>query len=229
MTAADTLKVLLVLAAVSAVYGGLRVFQVKARPESELVRKLFHISGDAFGPSLPWLFEDLAPVLVLSATVAGAFVAMRLARQLRLPSRNSPMEHSARGLAVHLLHPGHLRRSSHPVLLEQLQHADAVVANLRDLQDRLGAVLHAEQQTHGRVRFGPPRGLVDRFIARLGETLASGSRVVAHTRVEAHLAALAGCARVPEYPRRVRARAAEQEAATVGQFPISCVVHLVRR
>jgi phytol kinase len=83
MTAADLLKLALLLLAVGAVLGALRVFQVRARPEPELVRKLFHMSGGVAGLSLPWLFDDLAPVLLLGAIVAAAFVALRLVPRLR--------------------------------------------------------------------------------------------------------------------------------------------------
>lgn len=83
MTAADALRVFLVLATTALAYGGLRLFQVKAKPEPELVRKLFHIGGGAIGLSLPWLFDDLAPVLVLGAIVAGALAALRLVPRLR--------------------------------------------------------------------------------------------------------------------------------------------------
>jgi len=83
MTATDALKVLAVLAATATAYAGLRVFQVKWKPEPELVRKLFHIGGGAIGLSLPWLFEDVAPVLALGVLVAGALVALRLVPQLR--------------------------------------------------------------------------------------------------------------------------------------------------
>ena len=83
MTSIDALKVFAVLATTAIAYGVLRVFQVKAKPEPELVRKLFHIGGGAIGLSLPWLFEDVLPVLLLAAIVAGALVALRLVPQLR--------------------------------------------------------------------------------------------------------------------------------------------------
>jgi len=83
MTEIDALKVFIVLAVTAAAYAGLRVFQVKVKPEPELVRKLFHIGGGAIGLSLPWLFEAVAPVLVLGVLVAGALVALRLVPQLR--------------------------------------------------------------------------------------------------------------------------------------------------
>jgi phytol kinase len=83
MTAVDALKGLLVLVATAIVYGALRLFQVRMKPEPELVRKLFHIGGGVIGLSMPWLFDDVAPVLVLGAIVTVALVALRLVPQLR--------------------------------------------------------------------------------------------------------------------------------------------------
>jgi phytol kinase len=83
MSAIDAGKALLLMVFAAATYAGLRVFQVKVKPEPELVRKLFHISGGILGLSLPWLFDDAAAVIVLGVVVTGALVALRLVRGLR--------------------------------------------------------------------------------------------------------------------------------------------------
>jgi phytol kinase len=83
VTLLDALKALGLLLAVALLFGLLRVYQVRAKPAPELVRKLFHISGGAVGLVLPWLFDSIAPVLVLAALVAAAFLAMRFVHGLR--------------------------------------------------------------------------------------------------------------------------------------------------
>ena len=83
MTAIDTLKGLLVVMVTALAYGGLRAFQIRKRPEPELVRKLFHIGGGLIGLSLPWLFDEVTPVLAFAAIVAAALVALRLVPRLR--------------------------------------------------------------------------------------------------------------------------------------------------
>jgi phytol kinase len=83
MNAADAWKALLIVVVTVVMYGGLRVFQVRRKPEPELVRKLFHITAGIIGLSLPWLFDDTAPVLLLGLLVMGALVALRLVPRLR--------------------------------------------------------------------------------------------------------------------------------------------------
>lgn len=61
----------------------LYAYQVIAHPEPEILRKLFHLGGGLFGLSLPWLFRDIGPVLVLAAATAGLFVALRVVPALR--------------------------------------------------------------------------------------------------------------------------------------------------
>lgn len=75
--------VLLVFGAVLLMLAALRAYQLWASPEPELVRKLFHLGGGLFGLSLPWLFRDMPPVLVLAGAVALLFVAMRTIPALR--------------------------------------------------------------------------------------------------------------------------------------------------
>lgn len=85
MTLADMLTVLVLLSLAGGLMGALRLYQLRAKPPPapELVRKLFHIGGGVLGLSLPWLFDSLVPVLVVTGTVAASFVAMRFVEQLR--------------------------------------------------------------------------------------------------------------------------------------------------
>ncbi len=61
----------------------LRSYQVLARPEPEMVRKLFHLGGGLLGLTLPWLFQSLIPVLALAAAITMVFVALRTVPVLR--------------------------------------------------------------------------------------------------------------------------------------------------
>jgi phytol kinase len=61
----------------------LRRYQASTDVDPERVRKLFHLSGGVFGLALPWLFDELASVLMLSATAALLFAAMRIIPVLR--------------------------------------------------------------------------------------------------------------------------------------------------
>jgi phytol kinase len=70
---------------IASVFGGvllflglLRVYQVRAKPNPELVRKLFHLGGGALGLAMPWLFDTLWPVLVLAGACVAVFAALRL-------------------------------------------------------------------------------------------------------------------------------------------------------
>lgn len=85
MTPGEVFKVFLLLLVAAAAYAGLRLLQVKRKPQPqpELVRKLFHICGGVLALSLPWLFDRITPVLVLGAVVAAALVALRVVPQLR--------------------------------------------------------------------------------------------------------------------------------------------------
>lgn len=75
--------VVLVLAAFTALLGVLRVYQVWAAPDPELVRKLFHLFGGLIAVSMIWLFRDIRPVLILSACAAIMFAALRYVPALR--------------------------------------------------------------------------------------------------------------------------------------------------
>lgn len=67
-----------VLGAILLFLGLLRIYQVRAEPSPELVRKLFHLGGGALGLALPWLFDALWPVLVLGGACVAVFAALRL-------------------------------------------------------------------------------------------------------------------------------------------------------
>ena len=65
----------IVLAILSGLLGGLRLYQGACAPQPELVRKLFHIGGGLTTLALPWLFASASPVLALaSLTILGLFV-----------------------------------------------------------------------------------------------------------------------------------------------------------
>ena len=83
MTAVEAFKALLLLVLAAGAYAGLRLLQVRFKPEPELVRKLFHISGGVLALLLPWLFDRMTPVIVLGAVVAAALVALRVVPKLR--------------------------------------------------------------------------------------------------------------------------------------------------
>ena len=84
MSRASTwLTMLMLLVMTGALLAGLRYYQVRLKPDPELVRKLFHLGGGLLGLSLPWLFDDLLPVLVLTVLVASGFVATRTIPALR--------------------------------------------------------------------------------------------------------------------------------------------------
>ena len=56
----------------------LRLYQRHSRPSPEIVRKVFHLGGGLLGLMLPWLFDDVRPVLVLALAFAALFAALRL-------------------------------------------------------------------------------------------------------------------------------------------------------
>jgi phytol kinase len=79
----DGLGVVAVLSIVVALFAALRLYQLKAKPQPEHVRKLFHACGGLFGLPLPWVFDSFAPVLLLGILITAAFVALRLVGRLR--------------------------------------------------------------------------------------------------------------------------------------------------
>lgn len=83
MSTRDLAAVFVILLVISTLFTALRFYQKKANPPPERVRKLFHLIGGILGLPLPWIFDRLTPVLVLSGLMAGAFLAMRLSVRLR--------------------------------------------------------------------------------------------------------------------------------------------------
>jgi phytol kinase len=85
MTALDFGKIAFLLALVATLLYLLRLYQLRGepRPNPELVRKLFHIGGGGLGLLLPWVFDSLVPVLILSAVMVGTFLAMRFVQRVR--------------------------------------------------------------------------------------------------------------------------------------------------
>jgi phytol kinase len=83
MRTRDYLAVTAVLIVAAILFGLLRLYQVKASPPPERVRKMFHVLGGVFGLALPLIFDHFAPVLLLGMLVLVAFAAMRLSTRLR--------------------------------------------------------------------------------------------------------------------------------------------------
>jgi phytol kinase len=83
VNAQEWLGVFAILLVVVALFGGLRLYQLIARPEPEHVRKLFHACGGLFGLPLPWIFDSLIPVLVVGALITAAFISLRFVGRLR--------------------------------------------------------------------------------------------------------------------------------------------------
>ena len=83
MNAQEWLGVFAILLVVVALFGGLRLYQLMAKPEPEHVRKLFHACGGLFGLPLPWIFDSLVPVLLLGVLITAGFITMRFVGRLR--------------------------------------------------------------------------------------------------------------------------------------------------
>ena len=65
----------IVLAVLSGLLGGLRLYQCACTPQPEVVRKLFHLGGGLTTLALPWLFAHAWPVLALAGlTILGLFM-----------------------------------------------------------------------------------------------------------------------------------------------------------
>ncbi len=63
--------------------GTLTLIQRLGRLQAELVRKLFHLGSGALALTLPWLFRDLWPVLLLGAASLLALMMLRVVPVLR--------------------------------------------------------------------------------------------------------------------------------------------------
>jgi phytol kinase len=72
-----------ILVVVIALFGALRLYQLKAKPEPEHVRKLFHACGGLFALPLPWIFESVVPVVLLGVLITVAFITLRFVGRLR--------------------------------------------------------------------------------------------------------------------------------------------------
>lgn len=79
----DYATAIALLAAATIVFALLRLYQIKANPPPERVRKLVHVFGGILGLSLPWLFDRFAPVLFLGLLAFAAFLTMRLNARIR--------------------------------------------------------------------------------------------------------------------------------------------------
>jgi len=83
ISARELATMLALLAGAGVLLVVLRSVQRKFRLAPEVARKLFHIGGGALGLTLPWLFDDLLPVLILAFLVGSFFLAIRLLPVLR--------------------------------------------------------------------------------------------------------------------------------------------------
>ncbi len=83
MSIGDYLAVVVVSALVVALLGLLRLYQVKAAPPAERVRKLFHVCTGVLGLTLPWIFDRFVPVLTLAIVALAGFAAIRLSHRFR--------------------------------------------------------------------------------------------------------------------------------------------------
>ncbi|KPK52554.1 MAG: hypothetical protein AMS22_08910 [Thiotrichales bacterium SG8_50] len=83
MSARDLATMVALLTTAGGLLLGLRFVQQKFRLAPEVARKLFHIGGGALGLTLPWLFDDFLPVLILGFVVGGLFLAIRMLPVLR--------------------------------------------------------------------------------------------------------------------------------------------------
>jgi phytol kinase len=70
-------------AGILALIGTLTIVQKTTGLSPENVRKLFHLGGGAAALALPWLFQSLWPVLVLTGASLVLFLALRLVPRLR--------------------------------------------------------------------------------------------------------------------------------------------------
>jgi len=73
----------LVLGVLGALLALLRLFQVLAAPHPEVTRKLLHIGMGMVTLALPWLFDELWPVLVLAAVSVVLLLSLRLVKALK--------------------------------------------------------------------------------------------------------------------------------------------------
>ena len=77
------LGIAIVIAMVLLLGGALHIVQRKTDASPETVRKVFHLGGGAIALGLPWLFDELWPVLLLSGLSMVGFVLIRVIPVLR--------------------------------------------------------------------------------------------------------------------------------------------------
>jgi phytol kinase len=74
---------LIVIAALSALMGALKLLDRWAHPPAELTRKLLHVGMGSVVLSFPWVFHQQWPVMILAVLSAGALLATKQVRFLR--------------------------------------------------------------------------------------------------------------------------------------------------
>lgn len=77
------LKIGLVLLAAISLMAGLAYYQKRTIVHAEWIRKLMHVGSGLIALTLPWLFAEVWPVVVLTVLAMGAMVAVRRLRRLR--------------------------------------------------------------------------------------------------------------------------------------------------
>lgn len=130
------LGIVVVLAALGACFGGLRLLQKFANPHPEILRKLMHVLMGIVAASFPWLFDEPWPVLLLAALSLLALITLRtgLAATRSLKDILHGVERTSWGellfpvsiVVVFLLADGNALLYSVPILILAL--ADAVAA-----------------------------------------------------------------------------------------------------
>src|ERR1019366_700109 len=76
------LGIVIVLAALGSLLGGLRLYQRWRSPQPELLRKILHVGMGLVAISFPWLFDASWPVLVLGALSLAGMLALRTVKAL---------------------------------------------------------------------------------------------------------------------------------------------------
>lgn len=79
----EWLKIALVLAAVGGLMAGLAAYQRRYAPHPEWARKLMHIGAGLAALSLPWLFDEPRPVILLAVLAALAMAGVKWLAALR--------------------------------------------------------------------------------------------------------------------------------------------------
>ena len=143
------LGVLLIATTLGGLIAGLRVFQRRASPHPEVVRKLLHVIMGLVTLSLPWLFDAAWPVLLLTgATLVLLIVLKRPRLSGGLGQVISAVDRDSYGdvlfplavAALFLLSGGDPLLFSVPMLILTLADAGAALVGLR----------------YGLSRYGPP-------------------------------------------------------------------------